>query len=100
MYVEPITPIPAMADGVCYVVISASWAQKRLIPTFYVYIADVRGLLNQKSSYVNENLSSRRLDSSELDSLAVRCHLKKFLPADSASYWLDSWTQKRLIPTF
>ena len=63
--------------------ISASWAQKRLIPTFYTWCIAVESFM--KSFFFEFMKYFRLADSSEL--LAVR-----LISA--------SWAQKRLIPTF
>ena len=94
------------------IVISASWAQKRLIPTFYtwctfsswkIFFSPIR------ASYLAVRLilaflNPKTFDSYFLDMMYVE-FMKNFLLADSSELLavrliLASWAQKRLIPTF
>ena len=92
-------------------VISASWAQKRLIPTSR---HDVRRVHEKFSSLRFERaidyktrfdlLSQKTFDSYFLDMMYVE-FMKNSLLADSSDLMavrliLTSWAQKRLIPTF
>ena len=92
-------------------VISASWTQKRLIPTFYTWCTSSSWkmfLWPIRASYwllYSFWLPDQKtFDSYFLDMMYVE-FIKNFLLSDSTELLavrliLTSWTQKRLIPTF
>ena len=90
--------------------ISASWAQKRLIPAFYtwctstswkIFFSPIRASYKLLDSF--RPPEPKTFDSYFLDMMYVE-FMKNFLPADSGELMAvrlisASWDQKRLIPT-
>ena len=91
--------------------ISASWAKKRLIPTFLTWCTSSWWKIFFSPTRANFWLldsfrppEPRDFDSYFLDKMYVEC-MKNFLLADSSELLVvrlisASWAQKRLIPTF
>ena len=91
--------------------ISPSWAQKRLIPSFYTCSASswwkIFFLPNRTSQWLLDSFrppEPKTFDSYFLDTMYVE-FMKNFSLGDSSELMAArlisaSWTQKRLIPTF